>query len=196
MNSLDMKAEQAAYWRFVRQMPLVAVEALDEDILVVTRSRKKIIVEIKVSIADLRHDITKIKHAAMRKVLGLPCLESQEEYRWSRPQDYVPHSFYFAVPARIWNTPKAKEIFETMYPYAGVITVQDKLFLIPGRSSMVVKQPTNLRKNKLTLFAIAKYVKAQSASLANAYAHLARREQNDAVSVSEQQGNTVDEAQL
>lgn len=191
-----MKAEQAAYWRFVRQMPLVAVEALDEDILVVTRSRKKIIVEIKVSIADLRHDITKSKHSAIRKVLGLPYLENQKECWWSRPQDYVPHSFYFAVPSRIWNTPKAKEIFETMYPYAGVISVIENVATIPGRGSMVVKPAIILRKNKLTLFAITKYVKAQSASLANAYAHLARREQNDAVSVPEQQRNTMDEAQL
>jgi hypothetical protein len=178
MNSLQMKAEQAAYWRFVRQMPLVAVEALDEDILVVTGSRKKVIVEIKVSIADLRHDILKPKHASIRQALGLPFLAEQERmFTVTYPERYIPNSFYFAITARMWNTEKVREILTTTYPYAGVISVMS-MGGIPGRASEVVKQAQELKKTKLTLIQISKLVKAQSASLANAYAHLAEQAAN------------------
>lgn len=187
MNALEMKAELAAYWRFKRQMPVVAVEALNEDVIVITRGRKLYIVEIKVSISDLRRDIDKPKHAAIRDRVGLPLFENQRPRYGS-----VPNAFYFAITDRMWATPKVREILDTMYPYAGVLSVQH-LSMIPGRATEVVKPAQDLKKEKLSLIKIAYYVKAQSASLANAYAHLARKEQ-DGVPICQQQGQPVAEA--
>jgi hypothetical protein len=170
MNALEMKAEQAAYWRFKRQMPVVAVEALSEDVIVITRGRKLYIIEIKVSISDLRRDIDKSKHAAIRDRVGLPLFD----YQKSR-YGLVPNAFYFAVPFDIED--KAEKVIEELYPYAGLLVSSDR-FNVPGHGTSVKKQAQDLKQEKLTLQKIAYYVKAQSASLANAYAHLARKEEN------------------
>lgn len=178
MNALEMKAEQAAYWRFKRQMPVVAVEALNEDVIVITRGRKLYIIEIKVSISDLRRDLDKPKHAAIRDRVGLPLFDHQ------RPRyGGIPNAFYFAVP---WNlAEKAEKVIEELYPYAGLLVSNDNSS-IPGHGTSVRKPAQDLKTEKLTLIKIAYYVKAQSASLANAYAHLARKEERDGVSVCQQ----------
>jgi len=190
MNSLEMKAEQAAYWRFKRQMPVVAVEALSEDVIVVTRSRKLYIIEIKVSIADLRRDIDKSKHVSIRERVGLPLFDYQKPWRGGR----VPNAFYFAVPSNIAD--KAEKVIEELYPYAGLLVSNETSYgHIPGHGTWVRKQAQDLKTEKLTLIKIHRYVKAQSASLANAYAHLARKEEHG-VPVHQQQGQPVAETQL
>ncbi|SRR6266566_2636807 len=168
MNSLQMKAEIAAYWRFKRQMPLVAVEALNEDVIVITRGRKLYVIEIKVSVSDLRRDIDKPKHAAIRDRVGLPLFDQMRPRYGS-----VPNAFYFAIPQEIAD--KAEKVIEELYPYAGLLISNDYNRIL-GHGTYVKRPAQDLNTEKLTLQKIVYYVKAQSASLANAYAHLARKE--------------------
>jgi hypothetical protein len=171
MSATEIKAEQAAYWRFIRQMPIVAVEALDEDLLVVSASRQFYIIEVKVSAADMRADRMKRKHADIRNVLGLPLLEKQHSFLVD-PLKYgrIPNYFYFAVPEALEI--KAMKIRDEFYPYAGLILTAPSLGRFLGRCSTVIRHADCIHKNRIGLKAVVRTVKAQSASLANAYSHI------------------------
>lgn len=113
MNSEQLKAVIASYWRYVRQCPVIALEASsslssyggDElaDVLAVNKNRFLIETEVKVSLADLRRDHLKSKHYYFRNNLSR----------------YPVRHFYFAVPRDIAND--AKLICDDLYPYAGVL---------------------------------------------------------------------------
>ena len=196
MNATEVKAEQAAYWRFTRQMPVVAVEALDEDVLVVSKSRQLFVIEVKIGIADMRQDRLKPKHADIRKVLGLPLLEKQHSW-YSDPVKYgrVPNYFYFAVPVEILD--KAAKVRDELYPYAGLIVTKMPYGKFLGKSSEVFRKADQIHKNKLGLKAISHIVKAQSASLANIYGHFAAlRRRLDGTSLRKSEGVPAPETQL
>ncbi len=113
VNSDQIKAVIASYWRYIIQCPVVALEASsslssysdDEraDILAINKNRFLIETEVKVSLADLRRDHKKSKHHAFRS----------GGYRY--PARY----FYFAVPQEIANG--AKIICDDLFPYAGIL---------------------------------------------------------------------------
>ena len=113
MNSDQLKATIASYWRYVRQCPVIALEVNANlssysdgeraDVLAVDKNRFLIETEVKVNMADLKRDAKKSKHRAFRE--NLPRV--------------VAHHFYFAVPQDIAN--KAKLICGDLYPYAGVL---------------------------------------------------------------------------
>lgn len=173
MNSLRMKAELAAYWRFIRQMPLVAVEALDEDVLIVGKNRRLTICEIKVSISDMRVDRRKPKHSEIRASLGLPLLADQRESYWKPGSNPMfPNAFYIAVPIEILD--KAKAVRDELFPYAGLIVVKESKRQFLGHRVEVVVPAKELHKRRLGLRYLSKAVKAQSASLANSYARLTK----------------------
>ncbi|GAJ19736.1 unnamed protein product, partial [marine sediment metagenome] len=92
MNSEQVKAIIASYWRYVRQCPVIALEVshnlsayADEeraDVLAVDKDRFLIETEVKLTLADLRRDAKKLKHRDFREK-QLRC---------------VARYFYFAVP--------------------------------------------------------------------------------------------------
>ncbi|MBA7464989.1 hypothetical protein ES707_00150 [subsurface metagenome] len=114
MNSEQLKAIIASYWRYVRQCPVIALEVshnlsayADEeraDVLAVDKNRYLIETEVKVTLADLQRDAKKSKHWAFRNNLPTRC---------------IARYFYFAVPRDIAN--KASLICADLYPYAGVL---------------------------------------------------------------------------
>ena len=113
VTAAEIKASVAAYWRYIRQYPFVALEAScrleafadggQADVLVISKSRYLIEVEVKLSIADLRRDREKLKHRNFRDGLV----------------QYPTRLFYFAVPKEIAN--KVAVLCANLYPYAGVI---------------------------------------------------------------------------
>ena len=113
MNSDQIKAIIASYWRYVMQCPVVALEVSsslrsysnDEraDILAVNKNRLLIETEVKVSLGDLRKDRKKSKHLAFR----------------NGGTRYPARYFYFAVPREIAND--AKIICDDFFPYAGIL---------------------------------------------------------------------------
>lgn len=165
-----MKAELSAYWRFVRQMPVVAVEALNEDILIVSARQLLIVCEIKVSIADMRHDIEKPKHDHLYNETGTAPLPGMRLYDKESP--WTPSSFYFGVPRILAE--KALKVRDELYPYAGLISVVESNRQFRGHRVEVIAPAKEIHKRKLPLWLTVKIVKAQSASIANAYARLAK----------------------
>ena len=112
MNSEQLKAIIASYWRYVRQCPVIALEVSHNlsayaeeraDVLAVNKNRFLIETEVKVTLADLQRDAKKSKHWAFRNSLT-KC---------------VARHFYFAVPKDIAN--EARLICDDRYPYAGVL---------------------------------------------------------------------------
>lgn len=123
MNSEQLKAIIASYWRYVMQCPVVALEVSsslssysdDEkaDVMAVDKRRLLIETEVKVSLRDLRRDHKKIKHRAFSSDGRYPHSDFDEGARY--PVAY----FYFAVPREIAND--AKLICDDLYPYAGIL---------------------------------------------------------------------------
>ncbi|MDD5510825.1 MAG: hypothetical protein PHI12_08445 [Dehalococcoidales bacterium] len=130
MNSDEIKANIAQYYRYNKQCPVIAFEASsrlgygDElaDVLVITEERLLIEVEVKLSLADLKRDAEKMKHQSFRKMAGLEYKKREEHYfgntRIIEPGPYPTHFFYFAVPINLGND--AKLICDDIYPYAGI----------------------------------------------------------------------------
>lgn len=153
MNSEQLKATMASYWRYEKQCPVVALEvnstlttlAKDEraDILAITQRQMLIETEIKISLADLRKDIKKRKH---------------RDYHYNPPQG-VTHYFYFAVPLAIAN--ETKLICDDLYPYAGILGSDGGNEL----GVRVYRNPKPLSKKKLTFLQITRLVFGQSATV-------------------------------
>ena len=114
MTADQIKAVIAAYWRYVRQCPVIALEVNSNlsaysgeeraDVMAVDKNRYLIETEVKITLADLRRDAKKSKH------------QDFQDYRLC-----VARYFYFAVPRDIAND--AKLICADLYPYAGVLGV-------------------------------------------------------------------------
>ena len=149
----SIKASVAAYWRYTRQCPLVALEANCQlesfsdggqaDVLVVTKERYLLEVEVKMTLDDFRRDREKLKHRSFRDGLV----------------SYPTRLFYFAVPKELAN--KVTLACDQLYPYAGVIgcdgTGQDNIDFY--------RQPKALWGKKLTFPQILHMVREQSATV-------------------------------
>ena len=119
MNSDDLKASVAAYWRYDRQCPMVSTESgwqlesysgdFRADVLVVNQDRLLIETEVKCTLGDLRQDKEK------------SCYYRKHAWFDSNHPQLITYQFYFAVPYDLAN--KAKEIVQADYPYAGLIAV-------------------------------------------------------------------------
>lgn len=149
----SIKASVAAYWRYVRQCPLVALEANSRleafsdggqaDVLVVTKARYLIEVEVKLNMADFRRDRHKLKHRNFRDNLV----------------HYPTRFFYFAVPKELAN--KVKFLCDQLYPYAGVIGSNG----LGEYELEIYREAKPLWGSKLTFNQILRMVREQSATI-------------------------------
>lgn len=149
----SIKASVASYWRYIRQYPLVALEANCQleafndggqaDVLAVTKDRHLIEVEVKLSIGDLRRDKNKLKHRSFRDNLV----------------KYPTRLFYFAVPRELAN--KVKLLCDQLYPYAGVIGSNG----LGEYDVEIYREPKALWGGKLTFPQILRMVREQSATI-------------------------------
>jgi len=153
ITSDSIKASVAAYYRYQRQLPLVALEANSRleafndggqaDVLAVGKSRLLIEVEVKLNLADLRRDKHKLKHRNYRDNLV----------------NYPTHLFYFAVPKALAN--QAVLICEQLYPYAGVLGCDGQ-----GQFDVVVYREGKALWGKcLTFPQLLRMVREQSATV-------------------------------
>lgn len=178
VSAEKIKAAVAAYWRYTRQCPLVALEANcrlqsfsdggQADVLVVTKERYLMEVEVKISMEDLRRDHEKRKHLSFR--YGLP--------------KYPTRHFYFAVPKELAN--RVILVCDQLYPYAGVLGCN-------GIDDIdIYRHPKALWGKKLTFPQILHMVREQSATLCRLARDLAetkallrvKSEVNDGIDVS------------
>ncbi len=149
----SITASVAAYWRYIRQYPLVALEANcrleafsdggQADILAVTKDRYLIEVEVKLNIADFRRDKQKMKHRSFRDNLV----------------SYPTRLFYFAVPKELAN--KVKLLCDQLYPYAGVIGSNG----LGEYEVEIYREPKVLWGTKLTFPQLLRMTREQSATI-------------------------------
>lgn len=86
MNSNYMKAVLLCHFRYKKGLGMIASEAgyYNSDVLAVTKKHRLIEIEIKTSKTDLNADFKKRKHQIYKQHSG---------------KVFVPHYFYFAIPA-------------------------------------------------------------------------------------------------
>jgi len=152
LNSDTIKASVAAYWRYTRQCPLVAFEAqvkLDwgytdqADVLVVTKDRRLVETEVKVSVSDFRKDKNKPRHRF-----------------FSNGGGYYPTAyFYFAVPKELAN--QISLLCDTLYPYAGVLGCDG----LGEQGIVFYRKPERLKGKRLTLKQVVYMARSQTATL-------------------------------
>ena len=178
MNSTDVKAEVACYLRFVRQYALVFIEQFDQDLVAVDGRRRVMWVEVKVSISDLMNDRRKRFHQNVRLMRELPLFggrNAQRAYMRYFEWELAPARFFFAVPDEIAE--EAHKRIIRHFPWAGLISVKktpvNRLYL--GHCITVMRKAEHIHDRKLNVKAVIRLVKAQSASLAHAYARLSWR---------------------
>jgi len=170
MNSDHVKASVASYFRYKRQCPIIAFErgitgASNPDILVVTKNRKLVEIEVKVNIYDLKNDIKK-RVWAHRNVLP----------------NSMPYQFYYAVPTKLHN--KALVIIEEwnkegkIAGKTGLIAVRDKRNIGWNDVYVIKKAPINKACKKLTLRQMVKMVYNQSATLSSYAVKFAKQSLN------------------
>lgn len=181
MTSLQVKAEVLCYLRFQRQVPLVAVEFQHQDIVWVAQ-RRSAIVEVKVSIGDLKADFKKDWHTGIRWALDPALHGAAEGCYWGSAvlhgrgsgygqyEVWAPNQFWFAVPDYIQDS--ALKVIESLYPYAGLLACRAVGY--SGGSTEVIRKPKELHTRRASKMFVARLVKGQSASLANAYTHRAK----------------------
>lgn len=149
----SIKASVAAYWRYSKQYPFVALEANCQlkawndggqaDVLAITKDRYLIEVEVKLSMADLQRDKNKVKHRNFRDGLI----------------KYPTRLFYFAVPKELAN--KVSILCDNLYPYAGVLGSNGL-----GEADVeFYRKPRPLWGTKLTFSQILRMVREQSATV-------------------------------
>jgi hypothetical protein len=178
MNSIEVKAEIAAYLRFVRQYDLIAFEAFNQDILAVDGRRRLMWVEVKVSIADLLNDRKKPLHQSMRHRRGLPPYSTVRGLARAGALAYTgqwhlaPARFFFAVPSDIAD--KAHKKILELYPWAGLLSVTPSRGPWLGHLVICMRKAEHIHDRKLQTKSLVNLVRCQSASLANIYAKFAR----------------------
>lgn len=141
-----MKAEVSAYWRYVRGMKYVGVEADYMDVMAANDSTPPAVIEteVKVTLADLRADGSKEKHQHIELELR------GELYRW-RPDStphrmWTPTRFMFAVPHYLHE--RALPVVQDLYPYAGLLVVNPSWSELKGHSVWVALRGKVIRKDQ------------------------------------------------
>jgi len=152
LSSDTIKASVAAYWRYTKQCPLVAFEAsvrLDwgypeqADILIVTKERRLVEIEVKTSVSDFRRDGRKSCHRHFKGDTGI----------------YPTGYFYFAVPKALAN--EISLLCDNLYPYAGVLGCNG----LSEQGIEVYRKPKRLKGKRLTLKQVVYMARAQTATL-------------------------------
>lgn len=146
MNAKFIRARVASWLRYERQCPIISFERglstfSRPDILAVTKTRHLVEVEVKVSLADFRHDAKKHKW----RLYNRPMIHADER----------PRQFYFAVPEEMEEA-AAGELRDS----AGLLSVAKG-----GKVSVSVRAPTNKESPRLPLRDLIEMVRAQSGTL-------------------------------
>ena len=168
MNSDEVKSSIAAYFRYKKQFPIVSFERTFNgyygngipDILCVSKDRKLVEIEVKVSLSDFKADINKSRWKHVYKELE-------------------PYNRYFAVPKSIAEAclNVLKEWRTTDHPIgdSGLLVVSDKEdFYGNHEVSQELSPKRNTKAQKLSLKHLSSIVKALSGSICSLYTKLVK----------------------
>ncbi len=188
MNSTQIKAALLQYYRYDRQYKLVVLESChfhNADVVCVNGRGWIIETEVKVSLSDMKADINKRKHEALRydyleahpdqasllhEIKDKTPPATKRFYssfpHLKREYKYNGHEFYFAVPEELAE--KASHIRNTFYPYAGLILVRPEpyIYSLSMFGIRIASQPYHFQKPKADIKILSALVKDQSATIA------------------------------
>lgn len=182
LNADEIKAGLLQYYRYDRQFQLVALEAQhfhNADVVAVN-GRKIIETEVKVSIADMKADISKPKHEILRRDYlekypdQASLLHPYEWHHYKHPYlpsfnfeyKYKGHQFYFAIPEELAES--AAPIRNTYYPYAGLLLIRPEpyIYSLSTVGVKTVHEAYHFKRPKADYKLLVSLVKDQSATLA------------------------------
>lgn len=179
MNSREIKAALLQYYRYDKQYKLVALESYhfhNADVVCINARAWIIETEVKVSIADMKADINKPKHAILRRdylgehpdqasLLHPMDWTSSSGYDFSKDYKYRGHEFNFAIPSELED--EATFVRNAYYPYAGLILVRPEpyFYSLSMFGIRIVNHPYHFQKPKADIKLITSIVKDQSATL-------------------------------
>lgn len=150
MTSTDIKRTLLNYYRFDQGL-YVATEVNTArgiaDVVAVSKDLSKVIeVEVKVSISDLKNEVTskELKHKVLNEIF-----KTKENFSY-----FSPNYFYFALPEELID--KAVPIIEKLGNFYGIISIGDsyrtrfagKYYSLNKRT--VVKKAKRIHKNVLS----------------------------------------------
>ena len=186
MKSSHVKASVASYFRYKKQCPLITFERPlkhnmgQPDILVITKNRKIVEVEVKVSLSDFKNDTKK-------KIWN---------YRSKLPDLYpMPYQFYYAVPEKLKD--KALAVMEAwdkqglINGRVGLMIVIDRVNIGWGDVEVVKKCPINKKSYELSTKDMVKIVKDQTGTLCSCMVKIAKMENNRYFSYMFQDGQGI-----
>ena len=161
VNSDEIKLGLMMLYRFKYQAIMVLTEAgrFSADVLVVNKRKEAVECEVKVTLADFKHDFIKEKHIKYN--------QSLDEMNESKIES-VPHYFYFVVPETIASAVASKL---AAYPNYGMITYRDIPFeanvywIAASKFFKFVKEPKRLRSMPITDKELFKMKKRLSSEL-------------------------------
>ena len=183
IDSKYCKAALFSYLRFTKQASYLASECGDfsSDILFVTKKRKLVEVEVKVSKSDFRNDFKKYKHEDYHLTWEqLSEKYNLKQYDWylqrymkehfkvlqkKREREMMPSQFYFAVPSDMVSY-VINHLNQNNLPY-GVLEILDDPNLMWTQRVKVVKRATKLHSRDVTQRVLNTIAARMSSELAN-----------------------------
>ena len=132
----SMKVATLAYWRHSRHHILGGIECKNADVLTVTRTLMLTESEIKISIADMKREISTKPYKHLRMNGLLPSLYPEAHY------------FYFVVPEELQT--KAFAICEELYPNTGLLVFREgELSMYSPHNITLVRPSKRFKRNKI-----------------------------------------------
>ena len=134
--SENMKVATLAYWRHSRHHIIGGIECKNADVLTVTRTLMLTESEIKISIADMRREITTKQYKHLRMNGLLPSVYPEAHY------------FYFAVPEELQE--KALAVCDEIYPHAGLLVFHEgELSMYSPQNITCIRPSKRFKRNKI-----------------------------------------------
>jgi hypothetical protein len=152
MTANEIKAIMAAYWRYKRQAAMVAFErGIDvaihiPDVQVVTKDRRMVEIEVKITMADFRADAKKRIWMFRDRGIGL-----------------MPYQFYYAMPYDLAESVKAD--VRPDCGLLGVLPIKHRWERHSDRVICLRRAPRNKEAGRLSLKKCVQMVKHQTGTL-------------------------------
>ncbi len=131
----QIKIATLAYWRYIKQHLVGAIECKNADVLTINRSFMITESEVKVTISDMQRELKtkQYKHWMMNG--GSPSIYPKANY------------FYFVVPEDLAQ--KSMEVCNERYPYAGLLIFRDgEIDIYKPQNIVCVKLARRFKREK------------------------------------------------
>jgi hypothetical protein len=150
-----IKAALLNYYTFKRSAILVCTELYDgcyiADVVVLAKNNEVIEIEIKISKADIKHELSKGQNKTNWKILSDGSSERLPDIHINKHdilnvKSETPNKYYFCVPKELVEF--TIEFANKLNPKYGVISFDDNRYILESLS--IVKKAYSLHKNDIS----------------------------------------------